>query len=80
MLAPTFSSQPWISFPRGPLFIQCSVGLSLWIAVHSADHFTAMILADKATPMHSQVFALAPSPLEGVDSDVSHTCELAAQF
>lgn len=56
-----------------------SVVLSLWIVVHSADHFTAMILADKATPMHNQVFTLAPSPLEGVNSDVPHTCELAAQ-
>lgn len=40
---------------------------------------TATILAGKATPMHSQVFTLAPSPLEEVDSDVSYTCELAAQ-
>ena len=38
-----------------------------------------MILADKATPMHSQVLALAPLAPEGVDSEVSHTCELAAQ-
>lgn len=78
-LQPLAPTQPWITNPQGPLFIQCSVVFSLWIAVHSADHFTATILADEAIPMHSQVLALALSALEGVDSDVSHTCELAAQ-